>query len=111
MIDKELGELTAQIAELEELRLSMVQLQGRINHTFNSLEKSMDKNFQLSFLVDDLQKQIENIDLDELGDTIDNIEDKINGLSYHYKRAFDAQEKVVYKVQNPFNSPLYHKKP
>jgi len=111
MIDKELGELSSQISELEEMRLSMLQLQSRINHTFDDLEKSMDKSFQLSFLIDDLKRQIDDIDLDELGNTIDYIEDKINSLSYHYKRAFNAQQQTVYKVQNPFSTPLYHKKP
>ena len=111
MIDNNIREITAQIDELEDLRLEMIQLQNRILHNFSDLENSMDVTYQLSFLVEEIKETLNEIDLTSLGETISDIEDKMGSLSYNYKKAHTAQEKSVYQVQNPFTTPMYLQKP
>jgi GH18 family chitinase len=109
MIENSLKKMSTTIATvgdiLDDLSMALVRLQENLDE----LEKETDKEFKLTFLLDELKQQIDNVNLSDLTESLDNIQDKIENLSYHYNRAFTAHKNTIYNSNNPF-TPSYYKK-
>lgn len=109
MYPEDLASLNNLIQEFEEKKTEFSDILYRLKNVIEDIEKKLDKNFNLSHILNDLNNIVDNINPEEAFNFVDDLDEEVKTLDYKYSKAQKANGISVYKF-NAIKTPAFRPK-
>lgn len=106
MDNLDLYNLSNHIENLDNIKNDCSEEISRFLTTLNSVEKKLDRRFNLSQILESLKTTLDGIDVDTMFGFLDSLESEVNDLSYKYRKAIKVN---TFSVTNKIITPTHFK--
>lgn len=89
--------------EVTEIRDSQQDILRNINNMLYivaNMERQFNRHYNLAFVLEELRTKLEAVNVDNVFEFVDDLELKIDNISYNYKKAEKANNTSVYRIRN-----------